>query len=132
MLFCKHCKQLILKPWNRSKAVYCSINCQVEYEYQEKITAWKAGLISGSKGQGSRPVITKWLRRYMLERANFACEECGFDKRHPVDGAPIVQVDHIDGDPSNNSECNLRVLCPNCHALTHTYGGRNKKKVGTS
>jgi hypothetical protein len=41
-------------------------------------------------------------------------------------GGPIpLQLDHIDGDRTNNRLTNLRLLCPNCHALTDTYCGRN-------
>ena len=29
-------------------------------------------------------------------------------------------------------QINLRYLCPNCHALTDTYRGRNKKKVSSN
>lgn len=32
----------------------------------------------------------------------------------------MLQVDHIDGDPTNNHPDNLQTLCPNCHAYkTH-------------
>jgi hypothetical protein len=37
-----------------------------------------------------------------------------------------LELDHIDGDRYNNNLTNLRVLCPNCHALTPTYRGRYK------
>lgn len=66
-------------------------------------------------------------RKFKLEEAGFACVECGFCKRRD-DGSSILQIDHIDGDSSNDDIDNLRVLCPNCHALTPTYGPRNKKK----
>ena len=69
-------------------------------------------------------------RRFLIEEANCSCSECGFDKRRP-DGGSILEVDHIDGDPSNNDKSNLRVLCPNCHALTPTFrnwGNRGNKK----
>lgn len=36
-----------------------------------------------------------------------------------------IQVDHIDGDNLNNLESNLRFLCPNCHAATDTFTGKN-------
>lgn len=42
-------------------------------------------------------------------------------------GKPIpIELDHIDGNNLNNNLDNLRLLCPNCHALTDTYRGKNK------
>jgi hypothetical protein len=42
------------------------------------------------------------------------------------EGGPIpLELDHVDGDRRNNDPSNLRLLCPNCHALTPTYRGRN-------
>ena len=43
-------------------------------------------------------------------------------------GQPIpLELDHIDGNPYNHIETNLRLLCPNCHAQTPTY--RSKKRI---
>jgi len=42
-----------------------------------------------------------------------------------------LELDHIDGDSDNSSRSNLRLVCPNCHALTPTYKGRNKGRAGT-
>ena len=41
--------------------------------------------------------------------------------------APL-QLDHINGDHSDNQLSNLRILCANCHAQTPTYAGRNLKR----
>lgn len=38
-----------------------------------------------------------------------------------------LQLDHINGDNNDNRLSNLRVLCPNCHTQTSTYGGKNNK-----
>jgi hypothetical protein len=41
-------------------------------------------------------------------------------------GKPIpLELDHIDGNFGNNQLNNLRLLCPNCHAQTPTYRGKN-------
>lgn len=39
-----------------------------------------------------------------------------------------LELDHINGVHEDNTLSNLRLLCPNCHALTDTYRGKNKKK----
>lgn len=39
-----------------------------------------------------------------------------------------LELEHKDGNPSNNMLDNLTLLCPNCHALTSTYRGKNIKK----
>ena len=40
--------------------------------------------------------------------------------------APIpIELDHVDGNATNNDPANLRLLCPNCHAQTPTYKGKN-------
>lgn len=50
------------------------------------------------------------------------CQECGL-----VDwlGEPLViQLDHINGVSTDYRFQNLRMLCPNCHSQTETYGRR--------
>lgn len=41
--------------------------------------------------------------------------------------APL-ELDHIDGNNRNNLIENLRIICPNCHAQTDTYKGKNIAK----
>lgn len=53
------------------------------------------------------------------------CEECGWAKRSE-DGRVPIEIDHVNGDHSDNRFENLRILCPNCHSLKPTHRGRNK------
>lgn len=74
------------------------------------------------------PVTQKVLRGY-VERHNlilYKCQNCGCDG-HWQNGIIALEIDHIDGDNTNNEISNLRYLCPNCHALTDTYRGKNIK-----
>jgi 5-methylcytosine-specific restriction endonuclease McrA len=52
------------------------------------------------------------------------CEECGLvDWR----GRPLsLELHHINADGRDNRLENLRLLCPNCHSQTDSWGGRNK------
>ena len=51
------------------------------------------------------------------------CEQCGSSVWNQVK-IPL-EIHHNDGDHLNNELDNLVLLCPNCHALTENYKGRN-------
>lgn len=73
------------------------------------------------------PVTQKVLRGY-IERhkmLEYKCQTCGCNGNWQ-NGIIALEVDHINGDNTDNRIENLRYLCPNCHALTETYRGRNK------
>lgn len=56
----------------------------------------------------------------------YRCDICGLSSWQ--DKPIALQIDHINGDNSDNRINNLRLLCPNCHSQTNTYAGKNKYK----
>ena len=53
------------------------------------------------------------------------CECCGITEWR--EKPTPLELDHINGINYDNRLENLRLLCPNCHAQTDTYRGKNKK-----
>lgn len=102
---------------------YCDNKCQADYQHKEWVIRWKQGLESGLKGEYG---ISQHLKRYLFEKFNNKCCKCGWGEMNPYSQTIPLEIDHIDGDYSNNNEENLQLLCPNCHSLTSTYKGANK------
>ena len=73
-------------------------------------------------------MTTSVLRKRLIEeqlKPN-RCERCLLGVWN---GRPIpLELDHINGKRDDNRLTNLRILCPNCHAQTDTYRG---KDIGT-
>lgn|SRR5208282_1211431 len=70
---------------------------------------------------GSHSLKLRLLKEGILQRV---CASCGLDTW--LGELIPIELDHRDGNHANNRLENLRLLCPNCHALTPTYRGRNK------
>ena len=65
--------------------------------------------------------LKKRLIRQGLKEARY--EECDLTSWQ---GAPVpLELDHVNGRRDDNRLENLRLICPNCHAQTSTYRGRN-------
>lgn len=74
-------------------------------------------ILSGKKMMDSKAVKKKLLAAGLKKEE---CEECGLGPFW--NGKKLtLQLDHKDGDRTNNSFENLRMICPNCHAQTPTF-----------
>ena len=71
---------------------------------------------SGTAGKGA--AVT-----YLRNNLEYKCYCCGIDEWNGK--AITLQIDHIDGDPTNNTINNVRWLCPNCHTQTDNWGFKN-------
>lgn len=120
---CTHCNKT-LKPYQNK---YCSNECQQKNQYESYIAKWKAGRTDGNRGIKVR-ALSKHIKRYLLEKYEHSCDSCGWSERHLVTNTVPLEINHIDGNSDNNSEYNLELLCPNCHALTPTFRGLNRGK----
>jgi len=120
MVMCRNCH----KNLTGYQKKYCSNQCQKDNEYHLYIQAWRKGDLSGSRGVRTKN-FSGYVIRYLRETYGAACSQCGWNGINPVTGKSPLELDHIDGDPENNKEENLRLLCPNCHSLTPTYKNLN-------
>ena len=63
------------------------------------------------------------LRKEILERDDYTCAYC----RYKSDKYQIV--DHIDGNPENNKDENLQVICQMCNLIKHSGQGCEVKGI---
>ena len=104
---------------------YCSIGCQHEYQKNQRINQWLTGNFNATTSSGE---LSDTIRKYLLEKSNYACELCGWNKKNPITNMVPLEIHHIDGNYLHNNPENLQVLCPNCHALTPNYKKLNESK----
>lgn len=130
---CEHCKTKF-KTKKYKEARYCSVKCSNEsrrnpsWKPREKRADWLLKI----REQANYKLITYPFeelsddlkrKRIILEQNN-TCNKCGISEWQQQ--AVILEIDHKDGNRSNNIRDNMEGLCPNCHSLTSTWRGRNK------
>lgn len=76
-------------------------------------------LVKGSKYQSYKLKLRLFNEGYK----DYKCELCLLTEwlNNPIP----LELHHIDGDKYNNEIENLQILCPNCHAFTDNYRGKN-------
>jgi 5-methylcytosine-specific restriction endonuclease McrA len=99
-----------------SKNKFCNPACRGEYKQFINKRKWLNG--------NSQVIERTTIRRYITEERGYKCECCNISNWN---NKPLtLQVDHIDGDPSNHKPNNVRLICPNCHSQQENWGAKNK------
>ena len=117
--YCLWCGGIIKK----NASDFCSSQCTSNFKYHIYINRWKLGLETGVKVGGN---VSNYIKKYLKEKYGDRCSRCGWDTPNPFINKVILEIEHIDGNSTNNKEDNLDQICPNCHSLTGTYKALNK------
>jgi hypothetical protein len=87
---------------------------------------WNKNNFDYSRFQYGKKIRGATMIQALTALRGWRCENCGLTEWQ---GQKVpLEVHHIDGDELNSVLENLQVLCPNCHALTNNYKGKNQKK----
>ena len=119
-IICTHCSKPITRHWRKSQTLhFCNSSCNAQYRSAQSrlisVPAFERGELT------NRAQIT----RILLSRGvPYECKLCGISNW--MDKPITLNLDHIDGDSSNNFPNNFRFLCPNCDALSPFHKGKNR------
>lgn len=73
--------------------------------------------------------ITSYALSKRLISEKIKCRKCENCQQETWMNQQIpLELHHVNGNSSDNSLLNLQFLCPNCHALTENYRGKNQKR----
>ena len=97
--------------------------------YRKDPESWKANIrktyLEKYNATAFEDLGSENKKRRVLEEQDNKCNHCGIGEWN---SKPIVlELEHKDGNNTNNSRENLECICPNCHSQTTTWRGRNNK-----
>ncbi|MEO7092882.1 MAG: hypothetical protein ABI175_06500, partial [Polyangiales bacterium] len=111
------------RAWNRGTTA--ATNPILKRAGQKTATPHELVFIANSSYLNSVGVV----RRLIELGWSYACNECGVSSWCGRD--LTLQLEHINGISNDHRLENLRLLCPNCHSQTATYGNRSRAGEGT-
>lgn len=88
----------------------------------KKVIPLEEVLTLNSSAKSTNHLKKKLIKYNVLENK---CSKCGLIDW--LDKPIVCELDHINGDNTDNRIENLRILCPNCHSQTNTFRGKNQK-----
>ena len=72
-------------------------------------------------------VDRRQVKQYLIQKFGYKCAICGISTWN---NKPLTLiVDHIDGNHSNHSTSNYRLICPNCDSQLPTFKSKNKNQL---
>ena len=77
--YCAYCGKELTSEQRHN--TYCSQKCANAAKKQNKINAWLSGENNGNRQNGQ---LSETIRNYLLEKANYQCELCGWNKVNPT------------------------------------------------
>jgi len=120
--------ELLGKLGYSEKTLHCAIGnmqkrlrkYEIDTSHFPRIRAHRTDEIVLAKNTHYRTDVRDRLKNYK----KYECSECKITKWNNKD--LILDIDHINGNRTDNSLENLRFLCPNCHRQTPTWGYQTK------
>jgi hypothetical protein len=152
---CEYCNNKLTSKWVDKTTRFCSRTCSnlarkstdfykthskiLKEKYKKEGTWGSLGnnnsktrvyktksLVEKVEGKNFDDVSWDYKRIMIILDQKNKCNKCNLDEWL---GSKIpLEIDHIDGDSKNDLRDNLEALCPNCHAQTTTFRGRNEIK----
>ena len=113
---CLNCNTSYSFNPHNTRGKYCSNECSGQHKSSLHKKSWYEGSL--------KRIERATARRYIAEDRGYKCEVCGINEWQ--NKKLVLHVDHINGDPGNDSPDNLRLICPNCHSQTEFLGAANK------
>lgn len=115
-------------PYNKIKDRCQKLNISLEHKFVKANINPKLRLedilVKNSTYKDSYKLKNRLIQEGLLE---YKCAICG-NTGTWLDKPLSLHLDHINGDHLDNRLENLRILCPNCHSQTETYGSKRGTK----
>lgn len=128
----------------------CKTSYKVIYKRCNELGISYSHIVGGLSNRKGKPATTRmtddeYIKKYLIQNSKYPpckkrliqlgiLEQKCYGKRCSLtttwlNEVLILQLDHINGIHTDNTPCNLRFLCPNCHSQTKTFSGRNNKRI---